>query len=393
MERRKDDKGRVLKEGESQRKNGTYMFRYYDLSKKRKCIYAKTLSELREKEKEVNKDGVLGIYTNDFTLNDAFDRYISTKTDKELKPRTKYKYIAEYDRWIRNTWIGNKKLKELNQSDIKFFYKEKSEKDHFADGTIRILHKYINGALEVAYNDDFIRRNYAKGCNKLYSKVEAREPLSIAQTDAFLTECENTKAGKKYMLGFKLLLLSGLRVGEMTGLTWDDIDLKNRIINVNHQFVTGDDSSRTAYHIDTPKSGNGIRKVPMSNDLYQLFTELKRETYFEAYKFGSNVDGYTGFVMHTRTGLPILYSHFNAYAKDIVSHYNETHEEPLPNVSCHICRHTFCTRMAELKINPTALKKIMGHSDYKTTDEVYIDVSDDFVKEEFFLALRGKEVI
>lgn len=121
----------------------------------------------------------------------------------------------------------------------------------------------------------------------------------------------------------------------------------------------------------------------MSDDVYDLLCELKRDTYFDSIKFGSNVDGYTGFVLHTRTGLPILTARFNDYARKVTTYYNDNHEDQLPNVSCHICRHTFCTRMAELNMNPSALQKMVGHASYQTTADVYISVDDDFVNKEF----------
>lgn len=393
MERRKDSKGRVLKEGESQRKDGTYMFRYSDPSKKRKCVYAKTLNELRAKEAEINKNTALGVYTNEWTMNELFDRYILSKTSNELKDRTKYKYVTEYNRWVRPTWFGNKKIKNITQSDVKLFYKEKSEIDGFSNGTIKCIHKYINGALQMAYEDDIIRRNYATPCIELYKSNAPRKPMTKKQTRMFLDACDNYPHGKKYLLGFKLMLLSGLRVGEMSGLTWDDVDLKKRVIDVNHQFVIGDKDSRTTYHIDAPKTDHGKRKVPISDELFELFTQIKKESYFESYKFGTNVDGYSGFIIHTRTGLPVLTSRFNDYARKVVQEYNETHKEKIPHVSCHICRHTFCTRMAELKISPTALKEIVGHSSYETTENIYIDVDEDFVSEEFYRALKNNNVV
>ena len=127
----------------------------------------------------------------------------------------------------------------------------------------------------------------------------------------------------------------------------------------------------------------------MSDDVYELLRELKETTYFDSLKFGSCVDGYKGFVLHTRSGLPILTARFNEYAHRIVNEYNSNHDEKLPNITCHICRHTFCTRMAELNINPNALIKIVGHSSYKTTENIYISVEDDFVNEEFFRVMRG----
>ena len=290
--------------------------------------------------------------------------------------------------WIGSSWIGKYKLNQLVKSDIVLFYKELSEKG-YSNGTIKCIHKYINGVLEMAFEDDMIRRNFAKKCIDPYKKINTRTALTKRETDLFLTACENARWGYNYLLGFKLMLLTGLRIGEMTGLTWNDIDLKNRTINVDHQFIQGDDKSRTSYHIDATKTSNGKRKVPMSDDVYELLKELKESTYFDSLKFDTSVDGYKGFVLHTRSGLPILTARFNEYAHKIVDEYNNVHEEKLPNITCHICRHTFCTRMAELNMNPNALIKIVGHASYKTTENVYISVEDEFVNEEFFRVMRG----
>ncbi|MCM1254080.1 MAG: site-specific integrase [Clostridium sp.] len=386
MERRKDKKGRVLRKGENQRADGTYMYRYSDLNGKRKCIYGKTLDILRKKEEEINQDISDGIYTTDITLNELFIRYIEQNIN--IKPRVKHKYEDEYSRWIKNTWLGKKRIKDIVKSDITKFYKELKEKG-YANGTIKCIHKYINGSLNMAYEDDMIRRNFAYSCIEPYKETGKRIALSKEETAKFLETAEAWECGKNYLLGFKLMLLTGMRIGEVEGLTWSDIDFKERIINVNHQFVQGDENSRTTYHIDTPKTFNAIRKVPMSDDVYDLLKLLRETTYFDSLKFNAEVDGYKGFVLHTRTGLPILTARFNDYAKKVVKRYNDSHDDQLPNISCHICRHTFCTRMAELNMNPTALQKIVGHGSYNTTANVYISVDDDFVNEEFYKVMRG----
>lgn len=386
MERRKDNKGRVLRTGEVQRKNFTYMYRYKDLNGERKSIYAKTLDELRKKEEEINKDLDLGIYSNNWTLNELFARYLDQNT--KLKERTKHKYKIEYDRWIGCKWIGKKKIKSMVKSDITKFYKELTDAG-LSNGTIRCCHKYISGALNMAYEDDMIKKNYAVGCIDPYMESKKREALTKKQTKDFLETAENVKFGKNYLLAFKLMLLTGMRVGEVTGLTWDDVNLKERYLDINHQFVLGDGESRTTYHIDTTKTFMGKRRVPISDDLYELLKELKNETYFDSYKFNSEVDGYSGFVIHTRTGLPVLTARLNEYAKRVVGVYNKDNREKLPNITCHICRHTFCTRLAEMNISPHALQKIVGHSSYDTTARVYISVEDDFVNDEFFRVMRG----
>ena len=389
--RRKDNKGRVLKKGESQRKDLTYMFRYTDASGQRKCIYSSDLSDLRNKESQIEKDLLAGIHSTDMTLNDIVEKYIDS--NQKIKERTRYKYKVEYNRWVGSKWLGKKKLKDIRTSDVKAFYKELKDMG-YSNGTIRCINKYIHGALDMARDDDMIRRNYSDGCISLYLDDESKvKSLTKEQTKNFLETAEKAHFGHNYLLAFKLMLYTGMRVGEATGLTWDNIDMKNKVIRVDHQFVQGDDNSRTSYHIDGPKTFSGIRDVPMSDDVYELLQELKRDTYDSAYKWGAQVDGYTGFVIHTRTGLPVLTARLNEYYKSVIKLFNDScdsEEDKLPNITNHVCRHTFCTRMAELGLSPMSLKKMVGHKSYKTTLDIYISVDDKFVNDDFYRAIRGE---
>lgn len=379
MERRKDKKGRVLKTGESQRPDGRYCYRYKALDGKRKYIYDMDLNSLRDKERQVNRDIEDKIYSNDITMNECFDRYMSAKTD--LREGTRHKYNLEYNRWIRDTWFGNRPISSMKKSDVLLFYKEKSET--LSSGTIRCIHKYVYPALDMAVEDDLIRKNPANNCTKDYMGNKPREALTEEQTLRFLEYAENYKDGKNYLLAVKIMLGTGLRVGEVTGITWDDVDFKNKTINVDKQFTLIAGGGRYEYHISPVKTETGNRKVPMSDDVEELMRQHKKDTYFNSLKYGSSVDGYRGFVFHTRTGLPVLANRINDYLSKVVNSYNESHKEKLPKISCHTMRHTFCTRMSELGINPKSLQYIMGHSSYKTTSDVYITETETHAQEEF----------
>lgn len=379
MERRKDNKGRVLKTGESQRKDGRYCYRYNALNGERKYIYDMDLNSLREKERQINRDIEDCIYSNDITMNDCFERYMKSKTD--LREGTRHKYYLEYDRWIAGTWFGNKLISKIKKSDVLLFYKEKSET--LSNGTIRCLHKYIHSALEMAVDDDLIRKNPANNCIKDYMGGKVREAMTVEDTLKFLDFAENYDYGKNYLLAVKIMLGTGLRVGEVTGITWNDVDFKNKTINIDKQFTLIAGGGKHEYHISKPKTESGVRKVPMSDDVLEMMQGHKRETFFESMKYGVSVDGYSGFVFHTRTGLPVLANRINDYLSKVVNAYNETHDDKLPKISCHTMRHTFCTRMAEMGINPKSLQYIMGHSSYQTTADVYITETESHAQEEF----------
>ena len=143
MERRKDNKGRVLKTGESQRKTGLYQYRYNTPGGKRQTVYATTLAELRQKEKEIQKDLDDGIQVSakTVTLNDMFDMYFKGKT--ELKQSTRSNYLYLYKKHIKDT-IGKKKITDFKFSDINNFYKylldDVGFKPHSLESVQTLLH-------------------------------------------------------------------------------------------------------------------------------------------------------------------------------------------------------------------------------------------------------------
>ena len=398
MERRKDHKGRVLKPGESQRKNLTYVYRYTEgESSERNSVYAKTLEELREKEDEIQKNIALGIYNKNWTLNDLFYRYLDQKSEEEMKPRTKLKYRKSYDRWVKDSVIGKKKISQLTKSDVSIYYRNLKEDKGLANGTIRCIHKFINGALNMAVEDRILLTNCAKKCALPYrankeKKKKETSTLSVEQTKAFFTAAENMPYGKSYIRAYRVFIGTGLRYGELAGLIWDNLDFKNRIITVDHQFVQGDNESVTQYHIDEPKTQESIRKVPMSDDVYEILSGLKRNTYFSSMKFGMSVDGYKGFVFHTRSGLPLLEVTYNKFAKKVVGEYNAKHKNKLPEVTCHTFRRTFGTRMAESGMPVAILQKLMGHEDYRTTAKFYVQTDETVVRDQFYKSMDAIQV-
>ena len=121
MAGRKDSRGRVLKQGECQRKDGRYSYAYTDPFGKRRYIYANDLMKLRSREQQLQKDQLdgLDIYTaGRATVNYVFDRYLSMKS--ELRSSTYTSYVYMYDRYVRDTF-GKKLVAEVKYSDVMFF--------------------------------------------------------------------------------------------------------------------------------------------------------------------------------------------------------------------------------------------------------------------------------
>lgn len=361
--KRKDIKGRVLKDGESQRSDGRYCYRYTGLDGKRKYVYDLDLNKLREKEKKIQLDIADGIYSANMTVNELFDRYM--KVRKPVRDTTRKAQTQLYGKHIRTAWLGRKQVAKLKKSDVMLFYTEMSK--NYAQSTVRTVHCILYSMFELAIDDDLIRKNPAKGCIKAYSGQTKREALTPQETERFLRYYEDCGSGRSYMGVIKMMLWTGVRVGEATALTWQDIDFRAKTISINKQLVMCD-----GVHVSPPKSESGYRTIPMSDELLIMLKQLQKASKNEILVFS------------TANGKPLLKSNIDSFLRKLVCRYNSENEEKLPNISCHTFRHTFCTRLAEAGIQPKALQYLMGHSSYVVTSNIYITANPQHVQEEYY---------
>ena len=148
---RKDERGRALRKGEAQRASDKrYVYTYTDPLGRRKFIYAQDLATLREKEKQLIRDQLDGLdvyVAGKATINDTYDRYMSTKSD--LRASTKSNYIYIYDRFIRNTF-GRKKIADVKYSDVLQFYFHLLNENKLALGTLDSVHTLLHPTFQLA---------------------------------------------------------------------------------------------------------------------------------------------------------------------------------------------------------------------------------------------------
>lgn len=147
-EKRKDKARTVLKTGEVQRKNGTYQYSWMDGQLKRRFIYAKTLADLREKEKNILKDKCDGIKTEAryTTVNDLFDLWLNLKRGLKNNTLENYKYL--YNTFVRPV-IGNKRVSTLRKSDVKKYYNYLADERNLKVSTIDSIHTVLHQILQI----------------------------------------------------------------------------------------------------------------------------------------------------------------------------------------------------------------------------------------------------
>ena len=327
---RKDNKGRNLKTGEYQRPDGRYEYRYKDeITGKRNSVYAADLASLREMEKKINKDMddllITDASVKKLTVNTLFERYMATKNIKE---RTKKNYIRMWDYRIRNT-LGNIRVVDFKTSHVRTFFSALSD-EGLAHSTIKGLYGLLNPSFELAVEDGIIRKNPVTGTLGDYgAPAKEKEALTLEQQEKLLEFVEQSNVYKPHLPMMQVMFGACLRVSETIGLTWSDVDMKNREIHVG---------------------------------------------------------GRSGFIFNTKHGRPIMPAGVNSFLKNIVNAYNkkesklaeEEKREPelMPPISSHTLRHTGCTRLGENNVNPKVMQYVMGHSDAQITMNVYNHISD-----------------
>ena len=233
---RKDNKGRNLRTGETQRCKMVADMFVYKLGTKKKYIYDTDLASLRAKEKQIAKDADDGIRTQEamkLTLNDMFKVYMDNNI--RLKPSTRANYEYLWDRYVKDEPFANEPLPNVRRSDVLGYY-TKLLKHGFAINLLESINTIVHPAFELAVADDYIRKNPSKGIyTKLKTDGSAPKPkkriaLTKAQQKNFLQYIAKSPMYSHWLPVMVTLLGTGLRVGECTGLTKDDVDLnKGRI--------------------------------------------------------------------------------------------------------------------------------------------------------------------
>ena len=390
-EKRRDSKNRILRSGESQRKDGRYAYKYTDSFGKPQFVYAWKLvptdktpkgkredKSLREKVKEIQKD-----------LDDGIDPVGKKMTvcqlyEKHIRNRAKVRHSTKQGRKqlmriLEGDAIGACSIENVKMSDAKEWALRMKEKG-YSFITISNHKRSLKAAFYSAIQDDCIRKNpFDFHINTVIEDdTEPKIPLSPMQEESLLSFVKSDKVYYKYYDELIILLGTGLRISEFCGLTDRDIDFENRTINVDHQLQY---SGKKSYRIETPKTDNGIRKIPMSDRVRQALQRVMQN------RKNSNftVDGYTGFLFLTRNRTPKMYFGYDAMFRKLVGKYSTSHGEALPAVTTpHTLRHTFCTNMANAGMNPKALQYLMGHANITMTLNYYAHATFDSAQAEFF---------
>ena len=297
-----------LRTGECERKKGGYTYRWTDNLGKRNSVYAPTLEDLRVLEEQILVDQHDGIKSNvkNLTVNDVFELWRQLK--RGVKDSTMKNYIYMYEMFVRPSF-GKNKITQVKKSDVRRFYNhlvdEKILKASTVDGILSVLHQVF----QIAIDDDMIRSNPTDNMIRELKMAhggeeEKKKALTIDQEKLFFKYLEKSPKYNHWYPIFYIMANTGMRVGEITGLRWCDIDLENGMISVNHTLVYYNhrDEKGCYYSINTPKTKADVREIPMTEGVKKAFLmekQFQEDTYIKSV---SHIEGYSDFIFVNRNG-------------------------------------------------------------------------------------------
>jgi integrase len=383
---RKDKRKRLLKTGESLRKDGRYAYKYVGTDGKPHFVYSWRLSEtdplpkgkrpckpLRELEKEIKRDLADGINSTGakMTVCELYAKHNELKSNVRESTQKNRKQLMKL---LQDDKMGNMQIEKVKPSDAKQWVIRMKEQG-FAFQTINNHKRSLKAIFYTAIEDDLIRKNPFNFNTEdvIENDTEEKIVLTDTQADLLLRFLKNDCTYQKHYHAVTVLLNTGLRISELCGLTVNDIDFENGFINVNHQLIFDSGEYRT----EKPKTDSGIRRIPMNESVTKA---LKAEISNKENVQPVIIDGYTDFVFLNKKGFPMYGAAYSVDFGNMVKKYNKHHKKKLPKISPHILRHTFCTNMAIKNMPPKALQYIMGHKDITTTLGYYAHGSAESAK-------------
>lgn len=379
MANRRDSKHRVLRRGESIRKDGKYQFKYH-VGGKPHFVYSwrleptdilpvgrKPCLSLRELEKQIgyDLDNRLDPMGKNITVNELVDRYLATRTGVKNNTLMNYKFVKNI---LKAESFGSKKITQIRVSDAKLFLIKLQQEDNRGYSSIKTVRGVLRPAFQMAMDDDIIVKNPFgfEMAGIIVNDSVTREAITKDEMRKFLKFVHDDNVYCKYYETVYILFHTGMRISEFCGLTISDIDLENKIVNIDHQLQRASDMR---YILETTKTNAGTRKLPITDEVAECFRAIIEDR--KKPKKEKMIAGHTGFLFLDDKGNPEVAMHWQHRFNHMVHRYNDIYRVQMPNITPHVCRHTYCSNMAKAGMNPKTLQYLMGHSDIGVTLNTY----------------------
>lgn len=391
-EKRKDKKGRNLRTGEYyDSKNKRYMFRKM-VDGERVTITAPDLMELRKQENDllcrIDRGNKLNTRDARMTLNAYFDFWMETFARSGRKATTCTNYKSYYNTYIKDT-IGRMQIAKIKKADCQRIINEMVQ-DGKKHSTMANLKSCLNIVFECAVDDDIILKNPAKNLQLPQTESKKRTAIEGHQIDLFMGYVKNNEQYSYSYPAFVTLFNLGLRIGEMSALTWDSVDFKNDTITINktvNRYRKKDYGFTMA--VASPKSKTSVRSVIMNNVVRKTLMKLKMQSTMSDVRLpyvddSGHVRGHvSGFVFINSLGNVWSEPCFRKLIRRIIEQYNrENHAEKLEDFCPHMVRHTYTTLAYSAGADVKIVSQNLGHASTAVTLDTYTHLTEEKKKEQ-----------
>lgn len=367
--------GKELGRNICQRKDGVYMARFINRFGNRRTIYAKTLNEVRTRLREEQYEDVkeINVITKDITLDEWYKIWMDT-CKQNCRSTTKECYTTHYKRIQKD--LGWRKLTSLN-----LIIMQDAINKLCSDNARKNSKKILVDMLEKAIDTNLLTKNVAKQINPILKKEAKKERrvLTIRETEQFLKQAEGTF----YYNLFVLALETGMRIGELTGLTWDDVDLKSEQpkIYVRHTMCYFSKGGKYVFEMHDTKTSNGNRIIPLTQKAVRALKKQKIQKQKIVFKGKVAPEGYENLVFVTKNNKPTQQFLVQESIRLIVSKINKYNAD-FERFTPHAFRHSFATRAIERGMQPKTLSRLLGHGSLQLTMDLYCHVTEDTLVDE-----------
>lgn len=301
------------------------------------------------------------VQKNNLTIEKWIIAWLNECKKPYIRPNTFTSYVSLFKTHIQ-TKLGQIKLENLTKSIIQGFVNDLI-KLKLSPKTIREIYRILKMCL-----DEAVERNYiSKNCSTriILPERNKREIKILDEKE----EIQWLKLLKQEELGIviEFILLTGVRCGELCGIKWKNIDFKNKIVSIENSFQEIPiydkklDIIGRKREISKLKTRSSIRQIPIQNILYEDLLKYKKDSV----KIKDD-----DFVFLSIKGQPLITDNVQGRLKRFIKRHN------LKSIGVHALRHTFASRCIEANMNAKVLQDILGHSDFSTTANCYLHITN-----------------
>jgi len=314
------------------------------------------------------------------TLEECFNAYLTDRRD--LRPGTIHSYQEVFK---RADTLKDIPVDQIKFSDIKHLYAYLRYDKDYSPASIELLNSILIPTFNNAVRDDILLKNPARGAYHEVARGDVwksvhRPALTRHQSEQFISFIHYSPRFKHWEPMFITLFGTGLRIGELIALKWEDVSFKLNYIKINRAITF----SGGVVNVGSPKTPASSRTIPLLSEVREALVTQNTYSRIIQVRNGDNIPGRKGYIFLNSKGKVYYPSSINCAINAIVKAYNkENLYDPLPHFSVHQIRHSFCSRLCEMDVNVKVIQSVMGHSDYKTTMDIYTDITDEKKQADF----------